>query len=62
MQQHSKMIAYILVFILHLHGLEAAGDDGQIQTPNTGQYCTNYFDSSSFTHNLLIDDCQNCDG
>jgi hypothetical protein len=52
----------LVFFTLALCHVEAAGNNGRKQIPKTGEYCANYFDAYSFRYDMLISQCQNCDG
>jgi hypothetical protein len=57
-----KGIAFLMVFgTCLLCDLEAAGNDGQIQYPNSGEYCANYHEDATYRFDLPIpcyaDDC-----
>lgn len=53
----SMMLALYLAALV-----SGAGNNGVIQIPVSGEYCSNWYSGSSFEYKLYYDDsCQNCD-
>lgn len=60
--QTNGWITFITMLTLCLPVLvSGSGNNGVMQTPVIGEYCSNYFRGSTFEYKLYYDSCQKCD-